>query len=392
MTNIIKIKGDDLDNNLNFTLNNFNDAIMAGGGGADVFNFYYQLAVSNGSAAGLSMTPNADVTIVDFNVGVDQLSFQTAAYGPSGGITLKAEDSYENASGDLVLVTPQGSTITLIGLTSADLPNLVFANGSLDFAVTPINPLAVTLGDDDNFYFGTNKDDIIYGEEGNDTINGLNGDDEIYGGQGNDKLIGGNGDDYLDGGVMNDLLSGGQGDDILIGGQGDDKLRAGNGDDELNGGRGDDILFGNSGNDVISDGEGNDIIFGGSGDDTINIGLGNDKILAGNGDDTIHVSSGNDSIKAGNGDDIIIFDSIASFANAGTNKVAGGAGSDTYVDNNQFVSHTTYITDFEIGVDKLDLNIEFASANIQDTAQGVIVEDFILMGVTSDEISAGDFI
>ena len=44
---------------------------------------------------------------------------------------------------------------------------------------------------------GTNKDDVIHGLGGNDTISGGNGDDIICGGEGIDTLNGGNGDDRL---------------------------------------------------------------------------------------------------------------------------------------------------------------------------------------------------
>lgn len=54
----------------------------------------------------------------------------------------------------------------------------------------------------------------IYGEGGNDTLNGGQKDDRLYGGEGNDILYGKDGNDFLDGGAGNDLLSGWSGDDI----------------------------------------------------------------------------------------------------------------------------------------------------------------------------------
>ena len=49
----------------------------------------------------------------------------------------------------------------------------------------------------------------------------------LYGGDGNDSIDGGYGDDIVDGGAGNDVLDGGRGNDWVIGGDGDDVLRSG---------------------------------------------------------------------------------------------------------------------------------------------------------------------
>ena len=58
-------------------------------------------------------------------------------------------------------------------------------------------------------------DDWLFGGEGNDVLFGLGGNDHLYGGSGDDVLFGGNGDDYLDGGEGWDILFGGSGNDII---------------------------------------------------------------------------------------------------------------------------------------------------------------------------------
>ncbi|MDC0335962.1 cadherin-like domain-containing protein [Pseudodesulfovibrio sp.] len=70
--------------------------------------------------------------------------------------------------------------------------------------------------------FGSDGDDTIDGLQGKDDIFGTDGDDELSGSQGKDALFGGEGDDTLDGGQGNDSLIGGNGDDVLTGGQGND--------------------------------------------------------------------------------------------------------------------------------------------------------------------------
>ena len=58
-------------------------------------------------------------------------------------------------------------------------------------------------------------DDWLFGGEGNDVLFGLGGNDHLYGGSGDDVLFGGSGDDYLDGGEGRDILFGGSGNDII---------------------------------------------------------------------------------------------------------------------------------------------------------------------------------
>ncbi len=55
------------------------------------------------------------------------------------------------------------------------------------------------------------------GTPGNDVIVGDNGDNTIFGGAGNDVLIGKGGDDVIYGGDGDDAISGGKGDDVLFG-------------------------------------------------------------------------------------------------------------------------------------------------------------------------------
>ena len=58
--------------------------------------------------------------------------------------------------------------------------------------------------------------DVILGDDGDNTIDGLDGADVINGGYGNDRIDGGAGNDVLDGDRGSDLLIGGEGDDTII--------------------------------------------------------------------------------------------------------------------------------------------------------------------------------
>ena len=63
--------------------------------------------------------------------------------------------------------------------------------------------------------FGQAGDDILNGGGGNDALFGGAGDDDLRGNSGRDLLLGEAGDDALDGGRLNDSLLGGEGNDVL---------------------------------------------------------------------------------------------------------------------------------------------------------------------------------
>src|SRR6059058_1019404 len=73
------------------------------------------------------------------------------------------------------------------------------------------DPTIVVIG----FNTPTEGDDVIFGTNGADKINGDDGDDELYGEAGADDLKGDVGDDRLFGGDDGDGLDGGQGNDTL---------------------------------------------------------------------------------------------------------------------------------------------------------------------------------
>lgn len=151
----------------------------------------------------------------------------------------------------------------------------MLAQGSI--TVQGTNKRDVIVGDEArNFIFGRGGNDLICGNGGNDLIDGddrfnpsplTDGNDVIFGGFGEDDLIGGGGADTLDGGFGVDGLNGDEGDDQLFGGAGNDRggsvngtagLRGGPGNDTLNGGDGDDDLLGGDGVDTLIGGQGID--------------------------------------------------------------------------------------------------------------------------------------
>lgn len=85
-------------------------------------------------------------------------------------------------------------------------------------ATAPDSPLRTIYGTDGGEYIVAMDDRgvTIYGEDGDDNLNGGNGVDRLYGGNGVDRLNGNAGNDTLDGGKGDDYLYGGAGNDIYI--------------------------------------------------------------------------------------------------------------------------------------------------------------------------------
>jgi serralysin len=136
----------------------------------------------------------------------------------------------------------------------------------------------------------------VMGSDFNDILSGDAGDNQLYGLDGDDRLDGLDGDDRLSGGVGNDRLVGGDGDDELTEwGDGADSLYGGAGNDDFNVNH-----FFPTGKVVADGGEGDDTFFlrapggmtyayGGAGNDTFHL-LYEATVTGGAGIDTFHIS------------------------------------------------------------------------------------------------------
>ena len=63
----------------------------------------------------------------------------------------------------------------------------------------------------------------LFGDDGDDNLNGGKNGDRIIGGSGNDTINGNGGDDYINGVYDDDVINGGDGDDRIYGSSGDDE-------------------------------------------------------------------------------------------------------------------------------------------------------------------------
>lgn len=158
-------------------------------------------------------------------------------------------------------------------------------------------------GDDDDLLRGRDGDDILFGGSGNDLILDGDGTDTVDAGDGDDRVIVGSGDGAYDGGAGSDLLDfssqsialdvdlrDGSVRDTGLGMQsfvGFEEVRASSGGGRYFGTSGDNILRGNVGDDRLLGVAGNDIILGAAGDDTILPGIGLDIVNGGSGKDIV---------------------------------------------------------------------------------------------------------
>lgn len=152
-------------------------------------------------------------------------------------------------------------------------------------------------------------------------LGGTEGDDYIKSDLGDDALWGDGGNDYLNGGAGADQVFGGDGDDIIEDTFGDNFLRGERGNDVVSSSRGINLLFGGEGRDALLVGQDAGEAFGGEG---------NDFILGGSGGDNLLGNEGNDWIEGGEGFDVISGDNSELFFNSTVigHDVAWGQGND----------------------------------------------------------------
>jgi len=192
-------------------------------------------------------------------------------------------------------------------------------------------------GDADSLVGSTTGRNLIFGNQGGDSLISQAGADTIYGGQGND-IIRSRGGSLLYGDRGNDTIVGEATSTGVIGGSsvgGGDTMYGGDGDDSLVANSvGPSSLFGNQGNDVLVAGNKADTLYGGKGNDTLTSTVGG--LLYGDiGNDNIVLSgsgvAGATTVYGGTGDDTITGGGrTLLFGNEGKDVITGGAGDSVY--------------------------------------------------------------
>ena len=243
---------------------------MRGGSSSDTHE-YYEIRYAGGVEPELTIEFNyGDLTesVTSDLTDIDTIYFS----GGYGADTLKL-------SGDW----PSDVSVLFDGGDSSD--TLLLEQG--DYTIAAGTPDLIALG-------GSGNDDLLvsagtvawelWGEAGNDTIEGSSASDAIFGGADGDVIKAGSGSDFVDAGSGNDRVYAfdpafnNAEADYVLGGSGDDYIWTGQGDDQVDAGTGNDVVYAGAGNDVIDGSAGNDNLYGEAGADTILGGSGNDNL------------------------------------------------------------------------------------------------------------------
>ncbi len=180
--------------------------------------------------------------------GLDQLDVSglTDAGGQQVNVAdVVVTDTFGDGTGDAILIFPDGSQITLQGVTppASGLDAWLQAMG-----IPGLLPDYIVEGGSgadiiDAGYLGDPEGDRVDAADNaagtnDDLIEAYGGNDSVFAGEGNDTVLAGDGDDRVEGNAGNDSLDGGTGNDVVY---------AGDGADTALGGDGDDFLFGDAG-------------------------------------------------------------------------------------------------------------------------------------------------
>ena len=274
--------------------------------------------------------------------------FYTVGEGLAGidvtAINTSTGSSYTTATmdaGGYQIALPAGTYDVTFANSSGYLGNSTQVTIGLENIKLDLNTDNIPL----NIIYGDNGDDSLVGGADDDTLISYAGNDTLIGNAGNDSLIGGDGRDWFDAGIGNDTLDGGigadklyakEGEDVVFGGDGNDLISGHDGNDTLHGEQGSDTLYGGKGNDSLTGGEGQDWFDAGRGNDTLDGGIGADKLYAQEGEDIVFGGDGNDLISGHDGNDTLHGDqgNDTLYGGKGNDYLAGGIDNDILVGNN----------------------------------------------------------
>ncbi len=319
---------------------------------------------------------NAGTGVLTLNMGEnagDRLEIDTTDSAETFTVTHISGDA---VSGEKVSVTWRNYTQEFEGVKTI-YARAGVGNDYLDLTGT-LAKADVDMGSgDDTLILGWGAGSTVRGGTGNDKITAPTDDQTpirntgniIYGDDGNDTLTGpGNTSVTIYGGGGTDIITGSSMNDILDGGDGADTITGGSGDDTITGGAGNDKIYGNDGNDIIDAGAGADFVEGGSGNDSINGGSGSDEVYGDDGNDKIAGGSGDDKLYGNGGADLIVGDefnltlftydlstaataggtfTISTITGTGNDFIVGGGSYDVLFggDGNDFVFGGNYFAD-----------------------------------------------
>lgn len=317
----------------------------------------------NGVTPGTGAPATGDLVATLASVDGDTSSgFTYAIVGAAGGFAVNASTGEVTRTSSML-----ASSSTTLVISSTDTTG---ATRNETFVIKTGSDSTITgdvLNGDATF------DSVLYGLNGNDTVNGGAGDDNLFGQGGNDSLTGNGGNDTLVGGAGTDLIYGGAGNDVI-------RHTLGDGNGVIDGGADTDTLqvYGSASDDALTASinaagvitglitgtdlntinsveaitadmlGGNDTLayilpVGPAINLTVNLATGTatgfasiagiENVTGSNGNDTLTGNDGNNVLIGGSGDDILTGGNGDDVLNggAGTDSAYGGLGNDTFV-------------------------------------------------------------
>ena len=347
---------------------------LHGGEGNDVLTGGEDCDTLAGGAGADSLDGGAQDDALEGGEGDDTLLGGAGDDRLSGGAGADLIDGGEGLADLLDYGGETGSAGVAVDLATGSATD---SHGFVD-TVTGIERLAGTAQDDllrgnasDNVFFGTNGSDSINGGGGRDLlsyewsagptgydislllgtasdggggIDALSGIRDVRGSLQSDTITGGSSGNRLEGLSGDDNLIGSGGDDTLIGGRGNDTMSGGSGTDRVIFGPGPFGAYADLGSGLAVDGfgdtdqmsgienltgtgvddtligdEAGNSLDGGAGDDFLSGNVGSDVLTGGDGRDSLDGGSGDDDLSGGEGDDLFN-------GGAGDDTIDGGAG------------------------------------------------------------------
>lgn len=246
------------------------------------------VSVTATDLGGLTRSEDLTITVNDVNeapvvtypgLGIWEATVEAGAIGADLGARPTVDDPDSDALTYTLVTGPAAGRLLVNGVEVTDLTPLsqaqfdamVFETTEDDGVYTAqfsVSDGTETTSLDAQFTVVAGIATFLDGTAGADTLDGASGSDTVRGLGGDDVLYGGSAKDRLVGGAGNDMLYGGDNADVLSGGGGADTLDGGSGADTLDGGWGADELHGGAGNDILDGGAGRDTLTGGIGADT----------------------------------------------------------------------------------------------------------------------------
>jgi Ca2+-binding RTX toxin-like protein len=190
----------------------------------------------------VSTGPNSS-RLISFGHPIVEVDNGTLVVDTDGGID--AIEFFGTEAADVIVVTATDVTINgaVIGYANAAAIIVSGLGGNDLITINSLSvPTTVRGGEGDDQILGgaaaavAGVTPVLYGDDGNDIINGTQGSDMIFAGDGNDIAFGDGGFDIFFGGADSDrfIWLPGDGDDLIEGGTGEDTLQFdGNNNDEI---------------------------------------------------------------------------------------------------------------------------------------------------------------